>query len=112
MIAVIFEVWPVEGRTQTYLDLAGELRRELEAMDGFMSVKRFKSLHEPGKMLSLSFWRDEDAVTAWRNHARHRLCCHDGLWQLRENPYSARCPVVDQHESVTPAPIAPKPLNI
>ena len=23
-------------------------------------------------MLSLSFWRDEEAVAAWRNHTRHR----------------------------------------
>lgn len=72
MIAVIFEVWPAEGQKQAYLDLAGELRKELEAVDGFISVERFESLYEPGKMLSLSFWRDEDAVTAWRNHARHR----------------------------------------
>ena len=72
MIAVIFEVWPAEGRKTDYLDLAGALRDELEAIDGFMSVERFESLSEPGKLLSLSFWRDEHAVRAWRNHAGHR----------------------------------------
>ena len=73
MIAVIFEVWPAEGHKSEYLDLAAELRDELERMDGFISVERFESLYESGKMLSLSFWRDEAAVRAWRNHAEHRL---------------------------------------
>ncbi len=72
MIAVIFEVWPVEGRTQHYVDLAAALRSELEAIDGFISVERFQSLSEPGKLLSLSFWRDEEAVTTWRNMPSHR----------------------------------------
>lgn len=72
MIAVIFEVWPAEGHKDAYLDLAAALRDELDRVDGFISVERFESLYEPGKMLSLSFWRDEAAVEAWRNHAEHR----------------------------------------
>lgn len=72
MIAVIFEVWPAEGRRQDYLDFAAALRSELEAMDGFISVERFESLTEPGKILSLSFWRDEEAVRRWRNLPPHR----------------------------------------
>ncbi|MDJ0896332.1 MAG: antibiotic biosynthesis monooxygenase [Alphaproteobacteria bacterium] len=72
MIAVIFEVWPADGQKDTYLDLAGDLRRQLEQHDGFLSVDRFESIYHPGKMLSLSFWRDEDAVKAWRNHGAHR----------------------------------------
>ena len=71
MIAVIFEVRPAEGRRHAYLDLAARLR-DLATMDGFISVERFQSLTDPEKMLSLSFWRDEAAVAAWRNHARHR----------------------------------------
>jgi heme-degrading monooxygenase HmoA len=72
MIAVIFEVVPVEGALPGYLDHAKRLRPELEAMDGFISVERFQSLTDPSKLLSLSFWRDEAAVKAWRNHAMHR----------------------------------------
>lgn len=72
MIAVIFELWPAEGRTNAYLDIAGELRPVLEGIDGFISVERFESLVEPGKYLSLSFWRDEAAVTAWRRTQEHR----------------------------------------
>jgi heme-degrading monooxygenase HmoA len=72
VIAVIFEVWPAEGRRQEYLDLAAQLRAELDEIDGFISVERFQSLTEPGKMLSLSFWRDEEAVRAWRNRPAHR----------------------------------------
>ena len=72
MIAVIFEVWPADGEKSHYLDLAATLRPELEKIDGFISVERFQSITEPTKMLSLSFFRDEEAVIAWRNHAKHR----------------------------------------
>lgn len=72
MIAVIFEVWPAEGRRQAYLDLAAALREDLAGIDGFLSVERFESLAEPGKLLSLSFWRDEAAVAAWRERPGHR----------------------------------------
>lgn len=72
MIAIIFEVRPADGRKEAYLDLAAKQRDELGRMDGFISVERFQSLTDPGKLLSLSFWRDEAAVAAWRNEARHR----------------------------------------
>ena len=72
MIAVIFEVEPAEGHRDTYLDIAARLKPELEAIDGFISVERFESLTTPGKVLSLSFFRDEAAVAAWRNTEDHR----------------------------------------
>jgi len=72
MIAVIFEVWPKAGHRQDYLDIAAELRPILEKIDGFISVERFESLTEKGKLLSLSFYRDEAALEAWRNIAEHR----------------------------------------
>jgi heme-degrading monooxygenase HmoA len=72
MIAVIFEVWPADGHKQTYLDIAARLKPELEQIDGFLSIERFQSLTDESKLLSLSFWRDEAAVTAWRNVEHHR----------------------------------------
>src|SRR5436309_1296007 len=72
MIAVIFEVWPAEGRKDDYLQLAAMLRDDLDHADGFISIERFQSLTDPAKLLSLSFWRDEAAITAWRNNPRHR----------------------------------------
>jgi heme-degrading monooxygenase HmoA len=72
MIAVIFEVWPADGRKQTYLDIAAKLKPELEKIDGFVSIERFQSLTDETKLLSLSFWRDEEAVKAWRNVEHHR----------------------------------------
>lgn len=79
MIAVIFEVWPAgEDGQRHYLDLAAALRSDLLTMDGFISVERFQSLSEPGKLLSLSFWRDEDAVRAWRNLPSHRATQSQG----------------------------------
>jgi len=72
MIAVIFEVQPAQGQRARYLELAAALRAELDAIDGFVSIERFESLSEPGKILSLSFFRDETAVAAWRNRPSHR----------------------------------------
>ena len=73
MIAVIFEVRPAEGQRARYLELAAALRPELEAIEGFVSIERFESLVEPGKILSLSFFRDETAVAAWRSRPSHRV---------------------------------------
>jgi heme-degrading monooxygenase HmoA len=72
MIAVIFQVDVADGQMPRYLDLAAALRRELETIDGFISVERFQSLTTPGQLLSLSFFRDDAAVAAWRNTAAHR----------------------------------------
>ncbi len=72
MIAVIFEVEPAEGRRDAYLATAAELRPLLDGIDGFISIERFESLTRPGRILSLSFWRDEEAVVAWRNTGEHR----------------------------------------
>jgi heme-degrading monooxygenase HmoA len=72
VIAVIFEVWPTEGRADEYFDLAASLKTDLERIDGFISIERFESLVTKGKYLSLSFWRDEEAVRTWRNLEGHR----------------------------------------
>ncbi len=72
MIAVIFEVFPHPDRKQEYLDIAASLRSELDKVDGFISVERFQSLSDPDKLLSLSFFRDEQAVEDWRNLTKHR----------------------------------------
>jgi len=72
MIAIIFEVEPAEGQTEPYLDMAARMRPLAEAIPGFISVERFQSLTHPGKLLSLSFWEDEAAVTRWRQLHAHR----------------------------------------
>ncbi|AWK02901.1 antibiotic biosynthesis monooxygenase [Flavobacterium crocinum] len=72
MIAVIFEVIPNEGKKDEYLDIAASLRPELNYIDGFISIERFQSLADPGKILSLSFWRDEESIQQWRNLEMHR----------------------------------------
>jgi heme-degrading monooxygenase HmoA len=82
MYAVIFEVRPRPGREADYLATAQQLRADLERIDGFVSVERFASLYEPGKILSLSIWRDESAVTRWREHARHREAQRRGRGEI------------------------------
>lgn len=78
MIAVIFEVWAHEEHRQRYLDLAAELRPLLADIDGFISIERFQSLSAPGKLLSLSYWRDEAAVVEWRRQEAHREAQREG----------------------------------
>jgi heme-degrading monooxygenase HmoA len=78
MIAVIFEVTPRDGHADAYLQLAAGLRARLETIDGFISVERFQSLTQPGKLLSLSFWRDEAAVQRWRELEAHRAAQRAG----------------------------------
>ncbi len=86
MIAVIFEVWPADDeRREQYLDIAASLRADLVKIDGFISIERFQSLVEPEKLLSLSFWRDEDAVKQWRNLSTHRIAQAKGRGGVFEN---------------------------
>ena len=82
MIAVIFEVLPADGHKQTYLDIAADLRPLLDSIDGFISIERFQSLTTPAKVLSLSFWRDEEAVQAWRTLEEHRAAQNKGRTEV------------------------------
>lgn len=82
MIAVLFELWPKPGRRDDYLAVAAGLRDELARIPGFVSVERFESLTEPGKLLSLSIWEDEAAVARWRNQADHRAAQARGRHDL------------------------------
>jgi heme-degrading monooxygenase HmoA len=85
MIAVIFEVEPANGDPARYLDIAAGLIDELKTIDGFISVERFQSLSTPGKLLSLSFWRDEDAVKRWRTLESHRRAQEAGRGGVFQN---------------------------
>ena len=78
MLAVIFEVNPKKEGKSEYLQIAAELRKFLENRDGFISIERFQSLTEEGKILSLSFWRDESAIEEWRNIIEHRTAQKKG----------------------------------
>ena len=72
MMSIIFEIWPKEGQKDAYLERAAKLRPLLDDIPGFVSVERFESLTEPGKLLSISFFSDEEALKHWRNLPDHR----------------------------------------
>jgi heme-degrading monooxygenase HmoA len=110
MIAVIFEVWPKDGHKDAYLDIAATLRPELENIDGFVSIERFASLTHEGKILSLSFWRDEDAVRAWRTHADHRAAQAAGRGEHFAD-YRLRVAAVLRDYGMTERAQAPGDLN-
>jgi len=73
MTAVIFEVQLQNDKMNEYLDIAADLKETLVNIAGFLSIERFQSLSDPGKLLSLSFWRDEQAISEWRNLETHRM---------------------------------------
>jgi heme-degrading monooxygenase HmoA len=78
VIAVIFELEPQAGCVARYFELAASLKPALEGIDGFISVERFESVTRPGRYLSLSIWRDEASVRAWRCHGMHRESQQEG----------------------------------
>ena len=88
MYAVIFEVTPTSQGKEEYLKIAAQLRDMLKDLDGFISIERFQSLVDDEKILSLSFWRDENAIAQYRAHAHRdasapRLCASPDLDSLR-----------------------------
>jgi heme-degrading monooxygenase HmoA len=82
MIAVIFEVIPNEGKREEYLDIAANLRPELAKISGFISIERFQSINDPSKVLSLSFWKDEESIQQWRNLEMHRNAQSKGRQEI------------------------------
>ena len=73
MYIVMFEVWPDEKYQDTYLEHALGMRKEAEKIKGFISVERFQSLYENGKLLSISLWESEEAIKKWKHHAEHKI---------------------------------------
>ena len=106
MIAVMFEVRPRDGQRDRYLEMAAALRLALAQIDGFISIERFESLGEPGRMLSLSFWRDEAAVRQWREYAEHRAAQHAGRASVFED-YRLRIATVVRDYGMTDRAQAP-----
>lgn len=85
MIVVIFELKANDGYQQQYLDIAAELKPLLSDIKGFISIERFQSLSEPNKLLSLSFWENEEAIQTWRNLESHRMAQHLGRTNILQN---------------------------
>ena len=108
MHAVIFEVEPEKGRRQDYLDIAAKLRPDLEKIDGFISIERFESLTNPGKVLSLSFWRDEAAIARWRRYDEHRAAQRAGRGGIFRD-YRLRVAVVVRDYGMNERAEAPQP---
>lgn len=94
MIAVIFEAYPDPDKKQAYLDVANELRLLLKDMKGFISIERFESLSEEHKVLSLSFWENEEAIERWRNVEAHRMGQAEGIKNIFTNYRIRVAPVV------------------
>ena len=106
MIAVIFEVWPKDGKAAEYFDIAASLRPALEKLDGFISIERFESVTTRGKFLSISFWRDEASVAAWRNVEGHRIAQAKGRGEIFAD-YRIRVASVMRDYSMTSRDEAP-----
>jgi heme-degrading monooxygenase HmoA len=85
MVVVIFEVEPAAGKQDAYLALAAQLYDELNEIDGFISIERFRSIHNESKLLSLSFWKDENSVANWRNSTHHRSAESEGRASVFQN---------------------------
>ncbi len=107
MIAVIFEVIPKQAGKAEYLAIAATLREHLTDIPGFISIERFQSLSDPGKILSLSFWADEAAVTRWRNLEQHRKAQAKGRGSLFKD-YRIRVGKITRDYSMTARVQVPK----
>lgn len=111
MIAVIFELEPKAEQRRTYFSIAEDLKPLVENMDGFLSIERFQSVLNPDKFLSLSFWRDEEAVAAWRNTVEHREAQKFGRAKIFQN-YRLRVASVIRDYGMTEREQAPKDSHV
>jgi heme-degrading monooxygenase HmoA len=95
MIAVIFEVIPDEGQKDEYFKIAAALKPALEKIEGFISIERFQSIQDASKILSLSFWQDEESIQKWRNLEMHRWAQSEGRERVFKD-YRLRIAVVSR----------------
>ena len=109
MIAVIFEVVPDPAHKDRYLEIAASIRSEVEKVDGFISIERFQSLTDPDKLVSLSYFRDEEAVIAWRNLEAHRRAHAEQHEHVHRNLCDGQ---VDVHQYRLSTGLAPQGLNL
>ena len=106
MIAVLFEVTPKTQAKAAYLDIAAELLPHLSKIDGFISIERFQSLSTPEKLLSLSFWQDQQAVSAWREQELHQAAQMKGKNELFSHYRIRVAAVIREHQlGQEPSPI-------
>jgi heme-degrading monooxygenase HmoA len=106
MVVVIFEVVPAKGKWEKYLDMAEILRPELAKIEGFISIERFQSITNAGKILSLSFWKNEESVSQWRNTALHRMAQAEGRNSIFDE-YRLRVAIVQRDYGMTDREQAP-----
>lgn len=106
MIAVIFEAFPAKGKWDNYLDTATRLRPELNKIEGFISIERFQSITDPEKVLSLSFWENEECIIQWRNIELHRTAQAEGRKSIFDD-YRIRVAHVVRDYSLTNREQAP-----
>ncbi|MDJ1471543.1 antibiotic biosynthesis monooxygenase [Cytophagaceae bacterium DM2B3-1] len=107
MIAVLFEAFPEKDKWDEYLDIAARLRPELSKIEGFISIERFQSITQPEKVLSLSFWQDEESIAQWRNLELHRMAQKKGRDSVFEN-YRLRVATVIRDYGMTDRQQAPE----
>ena len=101
MKAVIFEVVPRDGAMPGYLDTAAKLRPLLDGIDGFFSIERFQSLHDPRKLLSLSYFKHAQAIEQWRNQQQHAAAQAQGRHHLFER-YRIRTATIERERLFEP----------
>ena len=106
MVAVLFEAFPAKGKWDEYMDIAAKLRPELNQIEGFISIERFQSVHNPQKVLSLSFWKDEESIREWRNIELHRIAQKEGRSSIFDN-YRLRVATVQRDYGMTEREQAP-----
>lgn len=111
MIAVIFEAYPAKGKWDEYLAIAASLKSELSQIEGFISIERFQSLADQGKILSLSFWKDEESISRWRNVELHRKAQETGRNSIFDD-YHLRVALVIRNYGMRERSEAPGDSNV
>lgn len=107
MIAVLFEAVPGKGKWDDYMNLAAGLKPELSKIEGFISIERFQSVSNPEKVLSLSFWKNDQSINEWRNVELHRQAQAEGRNSIFDD-YRIRIASVFRDYSLTERMQAPE----
>lgn len=95
MIACIIEFSIRDGMEARHREVLEPLLKEIERLPGFISKETFESRLNHGRLLTISYWENRDAIKTWMSNPNHRKSMVAGKRDIFAN-YTIRIAPVER----------------
>ena len=105
MLVAIIEYALRPGVEPAFQAALAEMLEKVREIDGFLGEEPCRSVADESKRVTISYWRDDAALEAWRKHPDHQRVMLLGRRELLAW-YRIRVTRVERDYGVPPAPAA------